>query len=368
MLSSRVLLPPVVRAVLVSVLGVAGLACDPPEDRLFEPEAVMPAEVQPGLFRVTWSEGRDVVRGFTPDGRILYLSADALRPDVERLLSVSPDDGATREEAGLYRASLLQPVVNLAFHEGRRLLTVRSPGLVGLHTCGGCPAPPTVVGLTLRLLEAADGEALSSLPQLVQDVPVDTGSGTSRPFIRVTPAEQEARVYGVDPFRPALLPDGFTSYFSDGESVFRFDAATPSTADSVLRGAFVAASADGALLAVSEPVNTDSTGSLCMAGLDCQQTTIVISATGWETTVYDASSLAVVAGPFPGIEPVFDPLGGRLLVRRFDGLYWITLSTGAEELIEQSSGGVGAALSPDGSVLAYSLNLFGNADVFFLRL
>lgn len=360
---------------LVTVRGGAWLAlvllvawaCAEPEDRLFEPTVVAPEEVQPGLFRLTWNEGPDVVRGFTADGRIVYLTGDRPAPAVVRLLSVSPEGGAAHEEAALYRSSINQPVMDIAFHAGRRLLSVRSPGLAGIHTCDGCPLPPSAVGLTFLLLEGVDGVALSGVPRLDHDVPVDTGAGTSRPFIRVTPAEQEVRLWGVNPYRPAVVPGSFETFFSDGETVFRYDAATPGAPTPVTSGSFAAVNGDGSLLAVAAPMGLDSTSGSCTAGLDCRQTTVMISTTGWQTTIYDVTSLSVAGGPFAGLEPVFDPVRDRVLVRRFDGLYWIDLGSGAETLVAESSGGFGAALSADGTILAFSANRFGQADVFYVR-
>ena len=359
---------PISRLVLVAVLGTP--ACEAPDDRILEPEALAPVEIAPGVFRLTWNEGPDVVREITPDGaRIVYRSAaGGVAPSTDtRMLSIAVEGGAAREEAGLYRAAFLQQVGNLTFHEGRRMLSVWSLGIPESHSCLTCPPPPVAVGITYLLLAAEDGEPLPRLPAFDLTLPVwNSDAGPARHVVRVTPAEQQIRAFGVDPYRPAIAPGGFTTFFSDGEAVWRYDAVAGGPRDSLFPGAFVALSPDGSLLAVSTPLGLDSTTGQCAFG-DCQQTTIMITTTGWYTTVYNIATLEVSLVSVPGLEPVFDSNGARILVRRLGNFYWIDLSSGAETLVEGTEGAFAPAVFPDGSGIAFSSNRFGNADVFFAR-
>jgi hypothetical protein len=352
------------------VLLLLASACDAPEDRIFVPETVMPEEVRSGLFRLTWNEGPDVVRGITPDGaRIVYHSEGGGIGGFQgaRILSIAIEGGAAREEAGLYRAALLQPVANLVYHEAHRMMSIWVTGVSGTHSCVDCPAPPRAVGIRYLLLPAGDTEPLSSLPSFQRQVPAWGSAAPGRYLVRVTPTESQIRGFGIDPYRPALTPGGLTTYFSDGEAVWRFDAATGGPPDSIFPGAFVALSPDGTRLAVSAPVGVDSTSGQCFSGLDCQQTTWMMTLTNWLTTIYDITSLAIVVGPFAGFEPAFAPDGSRVLVRRFGGLFWVDLASGAETFIEGTEGAFAPAVFPDGSGIAFSARLFGNADVFFMR-
>ncbi len=72
--------------------------------------------------------------------------------------------------------------------------------------------------------------------------------------------------------------------------------------------------------------------------------------------------------PGSGEGPRFHPSGSRLLVSRFDGLHWIDLETGATESVPETGGAYAPAISPDGTMLAFSMSLFGNPDVFLLVL
>ena len=105
------------------------------------------------------------------------------------------------------------------------------------------------------------------------------------------------------------------------------------------------------------------------AGLGaCVQVTVAISAAGWEIVLYDLSdgSTQLLA---PGAEPRFHPTANRLLVRRVDGLYWVDLGTAQATLIPGTVGGHSPALSPDGSLLAFSAaSTSGSQDVFFVPL
>lgn len=83
--------------------------------------------------------------------------------------------------------------------------------------------------------------------------------------------------------------------------------------------------------------------------------------------MYDLSS-GSVRDVGTGSEPQWSPDGTRFLVCRVDALSWTDLVTGAEEPVPGTEGAFAGALSPDGSILAFSATRFGNPDVSFVRL
>jgi Tol biopolymer transport system component len=173
----------------------------------------------------------------------------------------------------------------------------------------------------------------------------------------------------VNPFGPVERADGSAGFYSDGETVWRYDPADPvAPPDSLGPGAFPALSPDGMRLAAAVPLGLDSTSGQCQAALcPCRQETVTITTTGWEVRLYDlAGGSAVALGA--GLEPAFDPLEARLVVRRTDGLYWVTLATGDATSIAGTAGGYAPAVSPDGTVLAFTADRFEGPDVFFVRI
>jgi hypothetical protein len=332
---------------------------------------------------VTWNPAPDVVRGFTPDGaRIVYQSRDlAGFGSGWYVLSVGVADGAVREEAGIYRRALPDTTAHILLAPAGRLLVAWHTVGDGGVTCGGgnCPLPPPAIDVALRRLPPTDGLPLSALPtrdfrlpnhettpQVCLNNSVDP-VGHHR--IRLRPADREVELRRVNPFGPVERTDGSAGFFSDGETLWRYDPADPAvSADSLGPGAFPALSPDGQRLAAAVPLGLDSTFGQCFSGLcPCEQETVTITATGWEVVLYDLAGggAAVVS---PGLEPAFDPLEARLVVRRPDGLYWVDLGNGDATPVARTDGGYAPAVAPDGSILAFTAGRFESPDVFFVRI
>jgi hypothetical protein len=371
-----------VRTALGPWLALALLAaCAAPDDTLFTKPPVPPVEIAPGLFRVTWSEAPDVVRGFTPDGRhIAYQTRDL--PGLGAgwsVVTVDLTDGAVREEAAVYRQATVDTVAQIVIGPSGRLHVTWRAVPEGTVTCRGCPPPPPAIGIGIRRLPPTDGVALSAVPTHAFSLPNnerrDTlcASGDPSPdglfSIRLRPAEREVLDRRVNPFGPVERADGAVGFYSDGETVWRYFPGDPAAApDSVGPGAFPALSPDGLRLAVAVPQALDSVSGLCAVNLcPCYQETVTIFTTGWLVQVYDLTGGGVTAAG-PGLEPWFDPLEDRLVVRRPDALYWVTPATGAAMVIPGTDGGYAPAVSPDGARLAFTAVRFGNPDVFYVRI
>jgi hypothetical protein len=355
---------------LLVALAIAG--CAEPDDTLFTPPPVPPGEVAPGLFRVTWNPEPDVVRGFTPDGRIVYRARNL--PGVDSgwaLLTIGLADGAAREEARLYRLALRDTVADLRFGPSARVLvTWRTVPEAGLN-CQSCPAPPAPVDFAVRRLPLTDGTPLSALPTRGVTLPNHLVATTPCPStrFRFRPSEQEALQRRVNPYGPVERADGTAGFYSDGETLWRYHPADPAAPpDSVGPGAFPALSPDGLRLAAAVPVGLDSTAGQCAVGLcPCRLETVTITTTGWSVLLYDVAG-GTGTPIAAGLEPVFDPLAPRLVVRRADGLYWVDLATGGATAIPGTEGGYAPAVAPDGSILAFTAERFDNPDVFFVRI
>jgi hypothetical protein len=363
----------------LALLGLTlGAGCREPDDTLFVRPTLPPVEIAPGLFRVTWHDAPDVVRGFTPDGQhIVYQSRDLPGfGEGWRVLTAGMADGVVREEAGAYRQGLIEPVGTVVVGTQDRLLAVwRTESVV---TCAGCPPPPAVLDLTIWRLPPTDVVPFATLPPpraiplpVFQLVDVQCGDPPPGPFlrqIRERPAEREVIDRRTNPYGPVELPDGSAAFYSNGEGIWRYDPADGTApADSIGPGAFPALSPDGLTLAGAVAVGLDSTVSRCTGGFCCLQDNIAITFAGWELVLVDlATGGSRTLGP--GLEPAFDPLAGRLVARRSDALYWVDLGTGDPTLITGTEGGFAPAISPDGSLLAFSADRFGNADVFYVRI
>jgi hypothetical protein len=361
----------------IAVMALAG--CQEPDDTLFTAPALEPVE-QGGRFRVTFNPGPDVTRGFTPDGaRIVYRSRGLGGfGDEWRLLS-SPIDGvgAVREEAELYRAAVEDgPVGHITFDANGRTLSIWRPSIEGFHWCGPpTPVGPEVTELVLLRLGPEDGLPISSISMHSIIPPIvflASTLGAELKRVRLTPAEQLVRTLGANPFGPVVAPTGDDiAYVSDGDNIWRVVLTDPAAPRELVgQGAFPALAPDGSLLAVALPTGVDSSMAVdtLVLGLGlCIQETVTISATGWQTMVYDLaadSSWVVTAGRYPQ----FDPSGTRLLVRRGDGLHWITLASGTEALVPGTSGAYAPSVSSDGSIVAFSLVGAAGPDVYFVRL
>lgn len=356
---------------LLVLLAVA--ACAEPDDALFTPPPRPAEEISPGLFRVTWNVAPDVVRGFTPDGRIVYRAYGL--PGVDSawtLVSVDPADGVAREEARIYRLALRDTVAQLVFGPTSRLLVNWRTILdAGFNCAGQCPAPAAPIVLALRRLPLTDGAPLAALPTRTVTLPnhVVVTAGCMDTRFRLRPADQEAADRRTNPYGPVELADGSAGFYSDGEALWRYDPADPAALpDSVGPGAFPALSPDGRRLAAAMPLGLDSVSGDCFAGLcPCHLETVTISATGWATLIYDPAGGAG-AQLTDGLEPVFDPLAPRLVVRRPDALYWVDIVSGSAAAIPTTDGGYAPAVSADGSMLAFTADRFGNPDIFYLRI
>ena len=372
------------RLALGPLLALALLAaCDQPDDTVSVRPLVPPVEIAPGLFRATWNPAPDVVRGFTPDGaRIVYQARDL--PGFGGgwyVLTVGVADGVVREEAGIYRRAVLDTTAHvLLATTGRLLVTWHTVGPGGV-TCGApnCPVAPPAIDVALRRLPPTDGVPLSAVPTREfripnhETTPQVCAGGSLDPVghhrVRLRPVEKEIQLRRVNPFGPVEQADGSAGFFSDGETVWRYDPADPAAPpDSLGPGAFPALSPDGQLLAAAVPLGIDSTSGQCLAGLcPCVQETVTLTASDWEVLVYDlAGGGAGTLGS--GLEPAFDPLEARLVVRRPDALYWVSMTTGEATPIAGTEGGYAPAMAPDGSMLAFTAERFGNPDVFFVRI
>jgi hypothetical protein len=356
---------------LLAALAIAG--CAQPDDTLFTRPPVPPSEVAAGLFRVTWNPEPDVVRGFTADGRIVYRARNL--PGVDSgwaLLTIRLADGAVREEARIYRLALRDTVAQLVLGPSSRLLVSWRTILdAGFNCAGQCAAPAAPIDVTVRRLPLTDGTPLNALSTRSVTLPnhavVTTGCMDTR--FRLRPAEQEALERRANPYGPVELPDGSAGFYSDGETLWRYDPAAPAAPpDSVGPGAFPALSPDGLRLAATVPLGLDSTSAECFAGLcPCRLETVTITTTGWSVLLYDVAG-GTGTPIAAGLEPVFDPLAPRLVVRRADGLYWVDLATGGATAIPGTEGGYAPAVAPDGSILAFTAERFDNPDVFFVRI
>ena len=351
--------------------------CSTPDSTIFVPPPVGPVEIAPGLFRVTFNEGPDIVRTFSPDGsRLLYRSSGLAGFGTEwRILSIPIKGGTVTEEAALYRQVLLAPVGNIEFNDEYRILVLwRPPVPPDVGGCGNiCPPRLPTWELTMLRLEPSDGAPLSALPTRSAILPVLNSNPDTivTHDVSIIPAQQEIVDFLADPFGPTMLPGGSIGIYSDGETLWRFDAADPSAPpDLVGPGAFPSLSPDGKRLAAAVPTGTPDTAiTVCtVPGLiSCVEWIRDIRTPGWLTIVYDlatGSSDTVTRG----IEPIFDAGGQRLLVRRTTGLFWIHLVTGSEESVPLTEGAFAPALSPDGTLLAFSSKRSGNTDVYLVRL
>jgi len=363
-------------------VAVVVAACEAPSDVIVEPASYSPVKESNGRFRVTYGAEPAEPRGFTVDGRLVIRTRD-LQPFGPEwvLLSVPVDSGYVREEAAIYRQALIDEMAALGVLGSRRVLAawtspLQSPG--GGYE-DGCPGPappvPSPKAFTLYDLPPDDGVALRGLPTRSVDARVVTPGTVAGPFntftnvrVRVTPAMQEVRARGGNPFGPVLVPGGSDVVYSDGEGIWRASMADASQpAQLVAAGAYPALSSDGNLLAYARPLGVDSASQLFIVpvGLGtCIQEHVEITATGWEVVVRDLSSGDErVLGD--GIEPQFDPLSARLVVRVTD-LVWIDLAAGSRASIDLTVGAFAPTISPDGNVLAFALADGVNASVFFL--
>ena len=346
-------------------------ACGPPSDVIFEPPLVSPV-AEGDRFRVTFNPGPDVVRGFSADGRIVYRSRGL--PGLEDrwgVLSVDPAGGSARLEASVYQAAL-SGSAQLRYDSAGRVLVLWRRPIPGTHGCPD-PAPPPspVIEVSLLRLEAVDGLPLSKIPTTTIPLPTIVGAGSGSQLVRVPPADQELRRHAVDPFGPALAPDGSgTAFLSDGETVFRIDLLDPDRPPvPVGSGAFPSLSPEGTVLAVAVPSGLDSASvfDTVVSGLFvCVQETRTIQAASWQIELIDltdGTSRTLGAG----IEPVFDPSGQRVLARRDQGLAWIDLAEGTVTSLASTGGAYAPAVSPDGETVAFSLDR-DSSDVFFVRM
>lgn len=370
-----------VKLLLTLSLGAGILACAQPAEVLQEPESLPPTESKWGL-RLTNGPGADVVRGVTPEGRIVYRTRDLIPyGSADVIATIAPTGGTALEEAAIYRQAIEQPVGSLSFANQRRVLATWSLAEPGVHGCPtevladsggtvirvptGVPDPGPVVGTTVIELDLDDGTAIPSLPSL--SIPIDAveGAGTLNQRVRVLPAHHEVTLRGVNPFGPALLgADSFA--ISDGEMLW-----LGSIADGMQpigSGAFPAVSPDGATLAFARPLGVDSTVQIYTVTFRlgvCVHEHVDITATGWEIVLRDvASGSEQVVGA--GLEPVFDPVAQRLLVRLPSGLHWVAFDGTDLGDLGAPVGAFAPTITPDGLNVAYSYPGDGNTDVFVL--
>ena len=368
---------------LISVVGAELLAaaCAPPGDELFEPPGFTPLQDRDGRYRVTFGSGPDAVRGFLPDGRLLFRTFDLVPFGEAWILASAPlEGGVVREEAAVYRPALRSEMGSLLVDEARRILAAWIPALPGVDGCpdssltsAGIPPPPTPspVGVTLYTLPPADGPPLASFPARFIPMTTVTGAGTISQRVRVSPAVSDADRDGANPFGPVLLSGSTQLIFSDGEQLWQASVTDTSAAPvSIGAGAYPAISADRRTLAYARPLGLDSTvrNYFVPVGIVvCNERHVEVTAASWEIVLRDLESgTESVLGE--GRDPAFDPVASRLVVRG-SGLQWLELSTGVPSPIPATTGAFAPALSPDGAKLAFSLiNAETEVDVYFIRL
>jgi hypothetical protein len=242
-------------------------------------------------------------------------------------------------------------------------------------TPGPAPATPSPVGLVIFSLPTEDGASITSIPSraistgavAVETVP----GGNILARVRVTPALRDVARTGANPFGPIAIPGTDDIIYSDGERLWQASATDTGAAPAPLgEGAYPALSPDGTAFAYARPVGLDSTVqtfTIPVGLVQCVQTQVEITAASWEVVLRDVDSgdEQVLT---EGVEPAFDPLAQRLVVRGSD-LQWFDLSTLTAVSISGTTGAFAPAVSPDGTVLAFSLFSSGtNSDVYYLRI
>jgi hypothetical protein len=197
------------------------------------------------------------------------------------------------------------------------------------------------------------------------------GEGTLAQRVRVHPAARDVDRTGGNAFGPVPLPGGTEMIYSDGEQLWRVAPADTLAAPQLLGlGAYPALSPDGQTLVYARPVGLDSvvqTYSIPVGIVICNEEHVEVTATGWEVVSRDLAS-GVEQVVADGLDPAFDPLGGRVVVRS-DQLQWVDLATGAVSPIPGTVGAFGPSVSPDGQLLVFSrLDGPTNSDVYFVRI
>jgi hypothetical protein len=283
-----------------------------------------------------------------------------------------------RDEAEIYRRALRDTVTHVVSTVNARLLVSWRSLEEGSVSCRLCPPPPPTIELHIRRLPPTGIVALPSIPTRVVALPnrftgdVICPDGEFGPNlfhrIRIRPAELEIWGRHANPFGPLESADGAAGFYSDGEAVWRYNPSNASApSDSVGPGIYPSLSPDGGTLAAAVPLGLDSVGGTCQTGLCCTQETVRIDATGWEVVLHDlARGGSTVLGP--GLETAFDPGAPRLAVGRPEALYWMDLAAGEATEIPGTGGGYAPAISPDGSVLAFTARRNGNADVYYVSI
>ena len=376
----------VVTAALAALISSA-LSCRSPSDVVYERPPFSPLpDAFTGRVRVTFAPGADQVRGFTPDGRLLF-RAHGLVPFGPGwiLASVPPLGGQVREEASVYRPVFRSENVGmgaLAMEGTHRALVLWVEPIRGFHGCpdstmttqGEPPPPaPSPIGITIYTLPAQDGPAIGSLSSRYISLNA-VATPEYRQYavyqhVRVTPAGRDVDRTGVNAYGPVILPGTDQMVYSDGERLWRASMVDTSAAPDLLGdGAYPALSPDGQTLAYARPLGVDSTMhefSTAVGLTPCIEDFVDITAAAWEVVLRDLDSgTEEVVGE--GMEPAFDPLAARLVVRGTE-LRWLNLDTQESSAIPGTRGVFGPAISPDGTVLAFSMfSDSTNTDVYVI--
>jgi hypothetical protein len=345
------------------------LACAQPTDVVVEIPESSPLSGD-GALRLTANPAPDLVRGFLPDGRLLYRTSDLIPFGTGTILaSLAVSGGSAREEVGVYRRALRSQMETLAQVPGRRVLGTVNPPLDGLAGCPApAPLPPSALAVTWFELGEADGVPVSGLPSHTASTGAVTVTvpGSLSYRVRFNPALRDVTVLGANPFGPVLPPDGTTIY-SDGETIWRTTLTdTTGARDSVAWGAYPVLSADAGSLIFARPRIVDSvvqTYVIVLGLFMCTQEHVILSSGGWDVVRLDLETAATqVLGS--GAEPRPDPLAPRLLVR--DGsLFWLSLDGVRSDPIPGTSNAFASAISPDGLFMAFSRRIDDNTDAYF---
>ena len=372
-------------AAMGALASWAVVSCKSPSDVVYERPPFSPVpDASTGRFRVTFASAPDQVRGFTPDGRLLFRTHDLVPFGPGWILaSVPPVGGQVREEVSVYRPVFpSQGIGALATEGARRALVLWVEAIRGYHGCPdstmttqGIPPPPTPspIGIVMYALPAQDGAAISSMPSRYVSLNAVASPGQLYQQVRVTPAHRDVDRNGTNAFGPVILPGTDEIVYSEGEHLWRASLVDTSAAPVLLAdGAYPALSPDGQTLAYARPVGLDSTVrrfSTPVGGFggSCVEDRVDITAAAWEVVLRNLDSGAEdVVGE--GMEPAFDPLAPRLVVRGAE-LRWLDLGTRESSAIPGTQGAFGPAISPDGTVLAFSLfSDSTNTDVYVMWL